>query len=335
MILKSPPLAHSAQQHYAPTMPEQRRSQDGRVNGGDGNSRDTPPKSPEREFFGGSRETKRGRKWDHAPQSELVTEHAGVLQISSPWRTFMKSSMYGSAPSEDRKGVDNLFLDEQTPGYVQPWRGDVQGRDREKALGLTHRKLQKSIWHQRIRVGTLQDQSLTITDVLQRVIVMHPLIPLFFRVIVFTTSTITLGISASIYDLTDCSSFPQTPSTVMAIVVDVVSMPYIGYNAWDEYTGKPLGLRSPKVKMRFMLFDLLFIVLGSVNLVLAFNSLLDENSACKEGENGTDYDICSRLQTLSAFLFFALVAWSLPFSFCLLRYVINSKLFRVRLLTSI
>ena len=30
---------------------------------------------------------------------------------------------------------------------------------------------------------------------------MHPLIPLFFRVIVFTTSTIALGISASIYDL--------------------------------------------------------------------------------------------------------------------------------------
>jgi hypothetical protein len=95
---------------------------------------------------------------------------------------------------------------------------------------------------------------------------MHPLVPLFLRMIVLTTSTLALGLSCSIYHLTNKSTFSQTPSTIMAIVVDVVAMPYIGYITWDEYTGKPLGLRSPKAKMRLVLLDLLFIVFESANL---------------------------------------------------------------------
>lgn len=105
----------------------------------------------------------------------------------------------------------------------------------------------------------------------------------------------------------------------MAIVVDVVAMPYIGYITWDEYTGKPLGLRPPKVKISLVLLDLFFIVFESANLALAFGSLTDPNGSCVDGDNGTSFAICSRLQTLSCFLFVALVSWILTFSVSILR----------------
>jgi hypothetical protein len=148
---------------------------------------------------------------------------------------------------------------------------------------------------------------------------MHPLVPLFLRLIVLTTSTLALSLSCSIYHLTNKSTFSQTPSTIMAIVVDVVAMPYIGYITWDEYTGKPLGLRSPKAKMRLVLLDLLFIVFESANLALALGSLADGNDICQDDYTGTDYGICSRVRTLSAFLFIALVAWTLTFNVSILR----------------
>jgi hypothetical protein len=155
---------------------------------------------------------------------------------------------------------------------------------------------------------------------------MHALVPLFFRMIVLTTSTFALGLSCSIYHLTNTSTFPQTPSTIMAIVVDVVAMPYIGYITWDEYTGKPLGLRSPKAKMRLVLLDLLFIVFESANLALALGSLADVAGICEDGYNGNDYGICGRVRTLSAFLFIALVAWILTFNVSIFRYASDSKL---------
>jgi hypothetical protein len=67
----------------------------------------------------------------------------------------------------------------------------------------------------------------------------------------------------------------------MAIVVDVVAIPYILYITWDEYTGKPLGLRSPKAKIRLVLLDLFFIIFESANLALAFAALTDNNGSCK------------------------------------------------------
>jgi hypothetical protein len=113
----------------------------------------------------------------------------------------------------------------------------------------------------------------------------------------------------------------------MAIVVDVVAMPYIGYITWDEYTGKPLGLRSPKAKMRLLLLDLLFIVFESANLSLALGSLTDGARICDDGYNGTDYGICSRVRTLSAFLLIALVAWILTFNVSIFRYACDFKVF--------
>ena len=152
---------------------------------------------------------------------------------------------------------------------------------------------------------------------------MHPLIPLIFRITVLTTSTIALGLSGSVYHFSKEFFYPQNPSTTMAIIVDVVAIPYILYITWDEYTGKPLGLRSPKAKIRLVLLDLFFIIFESANLSLAFAALTDENGACRSVINGYNSTICGRVKALCAILMVALIAWSLTFSVSIFRLVLS------------
>jgi hypothetical protein len=148
---------------------------------------------------------------------------------------------------------------------------------------------------------------------------MHPLVPLMFRLIVLTTSIIALGVSASVHHLSNNYIYSQSPSTTMAIVVDVVAIPYILYVTWDEYTGKPLGLRSPKAKIRLVLVDLWFIIFESANLALAFGALTDNDGSCQTGENGSNAIVCDRVKALCGILMVALIAWSLTFSVSIFR----------------
>jgi hypothetical protein len=148
---------------------------------------------------------------------------------------------------------------------------------------------------------------------------MHPLIPLIFRLIVLATSTIALGISASIHHLTNKYAYRQNPSTTMAIVVDVVAIPYILYITWDEYTGKPLGLRSPRAKIRLVLLDLFFIIFESANLAISFGALTDNDGSCQTGQNGMNFIICDRVKALCGILMLALISWSLTFSVSIFR----------------
>jgi hypothetical protein len=106
----------------------------------------------------------------------------------------------------------------------------------------------------------------------------------------------------------------------MAIVVDIVAIPYILWVTWDEYTGKPLGLRSPKVKIRLVLLDLWFIIFESANLALAFGALTDNNGSCREGNNGFNHIICNRVRSLCGILMIALIGWSLTFAVSIFRY---------------
>ncbi len=145
---------------------------------------------------------------------------------------------------------------------------------------------------------------------------MHPLVPLAFRMTTLTTSLIALGISGSVYSFTKGTEF--SPSTIMAIIVDVIALPYIGYITWDEYTGKPLGLRSPKAKIRLLLLDLGFIIFESANLAIAFAAISDDNEKCNIGKNG-DLEICGKLKALAAVLLIALIAWTLTFSTSIFR----------------
>jgi hypothetical protein len=318
-LLAPPSQAHSAQHHFAATKLERRRSKDGWSD-----DVEDPIQPHERGLFGGPRAPERGRKWDHVRESEPVITRVAPSQSGSQWKTFVQSSMYGPALGEESEVVDEKFLAAQTPGYFKPWVGDIEGDDPEKSLGIFQSKKRRRLWYQRLQVSIIymnwHHSALLILS--QRLILMHPLVPLIFRFIVLGTSAIALGLSGSIYNRSRQGGIAQNPSTVMAIVVDVVAMPYIGYITWDEYTGKPLGLRSPKAKIRLVLLDLFFIIFESANLALAFAALTDKGGTCLDSNlSGTDPNVCVRARALCSFLFIALVAWGLTFTVSIFRVV--------------
>jgi hypothetical protein len=112
----------------------------------------------------------------------------------------------------------------------------------------------------------------------------------------------------------------------MAIIVDIIALVYILYITYDEYTGKPLGLRSPKAKMRLILLDLFFIVFDSANLSLAFDALSDVRWSCRDVDGTTPRGgpLCVRQRALSSVLLVALVAWITTFSISVLRCVTSA-----------
>jgi hypothetical protein len=122
-------------------------SQDGYVDTYDDAAHGMTEKKSDTGFFGGHREPVKGRKWDHARDGDPVIMQSGLLPTSSPWRTFVKASMYGPGMSEDGEQKDNKFLRDQTPGYEKPWRGDLESNDDPDTLSnlLHNKKRQRSI----------------------------------------------------------------------------------------------------------------------------------------------------------------------------------------------
>lgn len=163
------PRAHYAQHHYATAQPNRRVSQDGFVELDESSHEKRPDNTG---FFGGHREPVRGRKWDHAREGDPVIMQSGVLQKSSPWRSYIKSSQYGppiSADSQlaDSQQVDEDFLREQTPGYEKPWRGDVEdGDDPENLAGLLRNKKRRRTFMKRLQVSILGSLSSNLTHYL-------------------------------------------------------------------------------------------------------------------------------------------------------------------------
>ena len=112
-------------------------------------------KEPGTGLFGGIRQPVRGRKWDHARDGEPVIMQAGVAPAGTHWGTYIKSSMYGPGTSEDPKLVDEEFLRRQTPGYEQPWRGDLQDDgDPEKNGNIFRNKKKRKTLIARLQVST-------------------------------------------------------------------------------------------------------------------------------------------------------------------------------------
>ena len=151
-------------------------------------------------------------------------------------------------------------------------------------------------------------------------IVRSPLIPLVIRMIVWSFSLIALVLGSSIYHNKESS--PRT-SPEMAIIVDAIALVYIIYITYDEYTGKPLGLRSAKAKMRLIFLDLFFIIFDSANLSLAFEALSQEDTGSQNdtgsGSCGSGDPVCSQQKALASVLLIALIAWMLTFSISVLR----------------
>lgn len=134
----------------------------------------------------------------------------------------------------------------------------------------------------------------------------------------------------------------QQYSTYMAFIVDSIAVVYLLYITWDEYSSKPLGLRSFNAKMRLIFLDLLFIVFSSANLSLAFNTLSDQQWACYSDPASSNLSnneaaalttcvynkqICQRQQALCAMLLLALAAWLMTFSISVLRYGLSHFIF--------
>lgn len=76
------------------------------------------------------------------------------------------------------------------------------------------------------------------------------MVPLTFRTITWTLSLVALALAVSVFQHSYGLDVVQKQSTVMAIVVDVVALIYLIWITYDEYSGQPLGLRSPKAKMK-------------------------------------------------------------------------------------
>lgn len=252
---------------------------------------------------------------DHHYAPRANTEYPGYglrdhRQRVSRWKPFAESTMYAQTTALEEKRVDEDWLDAHFGDYSEPWQGTTDEADLESGLG--------SLSFNQRRKRSIKR--------FQRTILQSPMIPLIIRMTVFTYSVVALGLGGSIRHYSSKYNHPQGPSAEMAIVVDAVALVYLVYITWDEYTGKPLGLRPPKAKMRLLFLDLIFIVFASANLSLAFESLSDVTGSCKSAKVNGRFDprndtICDRQKALASVLLVALLAWIMTFAISVLRYV--------------
>lgn len=142
----------------------------------------------------------------------------------------------------------------------------------------------------------------------------HTLSPLIFRLSVIITSVIALGIAARIYKLEIGGNNKGDESTqsIFAVAVDTVAIPYSAYMIWDEYTGKPLGLRSAVDKMSLILLDLFFIIFKSASTALAFEALVYNEIATP---------IRKLADALAALMLIGLLAWTMNLSVNVFRVI--------------
>ena len=242
--------------------------------------------------------------YDHQREWTPPLPTRTVAETGSRWRAFADASAYPALSAEGGQKVTEEWLVQNGADYSRPWLArDGDGEDPEKGPARMHMfKAKRRVWYVRA----------------QRTILRNPLLPMIIRMNVWFFSAIALGLAASIRHLTDNpdNSLKQTPSTNMAIIVDAVAMLYLLYITYDEYSGKPLGLRPARAKMRLIFLDLFFIVFDSANLSLAFEA--SRGPICTVRTPGTD-EICSQQKGLASVLLIALVAWLLAFSISVMR----------------
>lgn len=254
-----------------------------------------------------------GRKFDHAREGAPVTLTTPLSEHASKWQRFARSSEYDRdrPPSSRGQIVDDDWMKQNMPDLEEPWQ-PMNHDEKDEATGFW-------LFSRRKRAR------------FRKAILNHPMVPLVVRMIVLTFSVLALALAGSIFHKSDtqqgCSN---NSSTYMAIIVDVIAIVYTTYITYDEYTSKPLGLRSHNAKMRLIFLDLLFIVFDSANLSIAFQALTDDRWACRDSSTPQNQsnlyacpyrnDICSRQKGLTATLLIALLAWLGTFAISTLRY---------------
>lgn len=226
----------------------------------------------------------------------------------SRWKNFARPTAYPRSPHFGDQLVSKEWLDENFGDYSQPWQGYTQPGDLESGSQTIDFNQRRKLWMENF----------------QKTILRSPIVPLIIRLTVFIFSLMALALGRSIRYYVAKFRRPQGPSAEMAIIVDAVALVYLVYITWDEYTGKPLGLRAAKAKMRLIFLDLFFIVFDSANLGLAFEALSDPTGSCafmglKRSVDHKNNTICMRQKALASVLLIALIAWLMTFAISVLR----------------
>ncbi|KAG0154983.1 hypothetical protein PDIDSM_556 [Penicillium digitatum] len=243
---------------------------------------------------------------NHATTNSLLENDSLSVNRESRWVTFSRTIQYPREPGREEQQVTSEWLNENHGDYSQPWRGKLlEGDSPEYPL---HSGGRRDVWINRFKKTLLRS----------------PIVPLILRMTVWCFSLSALALGGSIQHMSDEGHHPQGPSALMANIVDAVALVYLLYITFDEYTSKPLGLRSPSAKVRLLLLDIFFIVFDSANLSLAFASLSEVTGSCTEAEVNQTIDprndgICTRQKALASVLLVALLAWLMTFSISVLR----------------
>lgn len=295
MLEPPPPRTLPPNHNHTPSQPQRRVSRDGFVyENSPAVEANHSARQKVRQAFMGKYAAERGRRWDHLRSAEpVIVPRYSRATPSSPWHGFLQSSRYGHIPGEESEIVDPEVLDKLQPNFnnaVDTPRVTDASRSRSARTTM----LYKRVW---------------------QVVLRHPLVPLAFRLIVLLTSIIALALSGRIFliESGERSQSSETTQSIVAIVVDTVAIPYIGYMTWDEYTGKPLGLRPATQKISLVLMDLFFIIFKSASTTLAFEALVFHNSK--------DLRVRQYSQALAAFQTVSLISWSMTFTVNVFRLV--------------
>lgn len=245
-----------------------------------------------------------GRRHDFQRDREPPILRSHVAEGALKWRAFIDASTYPVLPDENRQLVTAEWLVEHGANYNERWGAGQTNEDLEKAGGRFSRSKRQAWW---LRT--------------QRLILRNPIVPLVVRLIVWIFSLIALVVGSSLYRRRDTDQMSHSTSPEMAVIVDAVALIYLIYITWDEYTGKPLGLRSAKSRMRLVFLDLFFIVFDSANLSLAMEALSDDSNLCKQSRRSQLLvrSTCELQSALASVLLVALVAWLTAFSISVLR----------------
>lgn len=92
----------------------------------------------------------------------------------------------------------------------------------------------------------------------------------------------------------------------MTLIVGVLAILFTSYQAWDEFTSKPIGLRKASTKLTLIMIDLVFIVLMSSNVTLAWEAIWSD---------------CTKQVGIVVVLMFGVMAWLIGFMVSLYRLV--------------
>ena len=251
---------------------------------------------------------------------------------TSRWISFARASAYPRENFNSEK-VDPEWLDANFTDYSKPWLAGHDEDDDDDGSSNRYRayRRKKRVWYRRIQTAMFR----------------NPFVPLAFRVTIIIFACVAIALGSDIYNQTghilncihmenrtaECRDLVGTvnrryyrdPSALMAIIVDAIAVAYSLYITYDEYFSKPLGLRSPRAKVRLTMLDMWFIIFQSANLSLAYEALSVDAGACKLGQTDATSirfdNVCSKSKALGAVLTVSLVAWVMTFSVSVLRLV--------------